>query len=107
MARSVAGRAELTESRTSPVFVGWQELVALVTSLDNDDLMVGRCTAAGGGSLVPLRLKPGDQIRVVSPASTPDRDEVARGVELLTSWGLSVELGNHVFDRLGHYLASA
>ena len=55
--------------------------------------------------LVGPRLRPGDRVRVVSPASTPDREEVALGVELLRSWGLVVELGEHVFDQLGHYLA--
>jgi muramoyltetrapeptide carboxypeptidase len=55
--------------------------------------------------LVGPRLRPGDRIRVVSPASTPDRDVVAQGVERLESWGLTVELGSHVFDQLGHYLA--
>lgn len=48
------------------------------------------------------RLRPGDRIRVVSPASPPSRDGVARGVELLTSWGLRVELGKHVFDQWGY-----
>ena len=28
-----------------------------------------------------------------------------RGVELVSSWGLEVELGAHIFDRHGHYLA--
>ena len=56
-------------------------------------------------TLVGPRLRPGDRVRVVSPASTPDCDEVAQGVELLRSWGLVVELGEHVFDQLGHYLA--
>ncbi|MEV0288825.1 LD-carboxypeptidase [Kribbella sp. NPDC050820] len=54
--------------------------------------------------LVPPRLMPGDRVRVVSPASTPEREFVARGVELLTGWGLQVELGRHVFDSVG-YLA--
>jgi muramoyltetrapeptide carboxypeptidase len=30
---------------------------------------------------------------------------VAQGVERLESWGLRVELSEHVFDQLGHYLA--
>jgi len=55
--------------------------------------------------LVPPQLMPGDRIRVVSPASTPEQDRVAQGVALLTSWGLVVEMGRHVFDRHGHYLA--
>jgi muramoyltetrapeptide carboxypeptidase len=49
-------------------------------------------------------LYPGDRVRFVSPASTPDRELVAKGVDLLTGWGLQVELGDHVFDSLG-YLA--
>ena len=43
-------------------------------------------------------------MRLVSPASTPSRDGVARGVELLESWGLRVEVGRHAFDEHG-YLA--
>jgi muramoyltetrapeptide carboxypeptidase len=50
------------------------------------------------------RLYAGDRVRLVSPASTPSRDGVARGVELLESWGLRVEIGRHALDRLG-YLA--
>jgi muramoyltetrapeptide carboxypeptidase len=56
-------------------------------------------------TLLGPRLRPGDRVRVVSPASTPERDVVALGVELLRSWGLVVELGGHVFDQLGHYSA--
>lgn len=48
------------------------------------------------------RLRPGDRVRIVAPACPPSRDEVARGVELLTSWGLRVELGEHVFDQWGY-----
>ncbi|WP_218639401.1 LD-carboxypeptidase [Streptomyces sp. IMTB 2501] len=38
----------------------------------------------------------------MSPASPPSREGVARGVELLSSWGLRVELGRHVFDQWGY-----
>src|ERR1043165_987553 len=51
------------------------------------------------------RLQPGDRVRLVSPASTPDRESVAHGVRMLESWGLRVEIGVHVFDRMGHFLA--
>jgi muramoyltetrapeptide carboxypeptidase len=61
----------------------------------------------GQAPLMPPLLRPGDRVKVVSPASTPDRDKVARGVELLASWGLIVEIGEHVFDTLGHYLAGS
>jgi muramoyltetrapeptide carboxypeptidase len=32
---------------------------------------------------------------------------VERGIELLRSWGLVVEVGKHAFGRLGHYLAGS
>lgn len=47
-------------------------------------------------------MRPGDRVRIVAPASPPSREEVSRGVELLTSWGLRVELGEHVFDQWGY-----
>ena len=48
------------------------------------------------------RLRAGDRVRIVSPASPPSRDGVARGVDVLTSWGLRVELGEYVFDQWGY-----
>jgi muramoyltetrapeptide carboxypeptidase len=45
-------------------------------------------------------------VRLVSPASTPEEEGVARSVALLEGLGLRVELGRHVFDRLG-YLAGS
>lgn len=54
---------------------------------------------------VPVpRLVPRDRVRFVSPASPPTREAVARGAEVVSGWGLRVELGDHVFDRTG-YLA--
>ncbi|SDS37492.1 muramoyltetrapeptide carboxypeptidase [Friedmanniella luteola] len=50
------------------------------------------------------RLVPGDRVRFVSPASPPTREAVARGAELLSAWGLQVEVADHAFDRTG-YLA--
>ncbi|MEU4420990.1 LD-carboxypeptidase [Actinoplanes sp. NPDC024001] len=47
-------------------------------------------------------LRPGDLARIVSPSSPPGRAEVARGVQLLSSWGLRVELGEHVFEQWGY-----
>jgi muramoyltetrapeptide carboxypeptidase len=58
-----------------------------------------------GIMLKPPRLRPGDRVRFVSPASTPERDKVARGAEILEDWGLTVEIGAHAFDTKGHYLA--
>ena len=55
--------------------------------------------------LIGPKLQPGDRVRFVSPASTPDREKVSYGAEMLKSWGLNVEMGLHAFDRHGHYLA--
>jgi len=52
----------------------------------------------------PRCLKPGDRVRLVSPASTPELDGVRRCVGLLEGWGLRVELGRHIFREHG-YLA--
>ncbi|GAB3859640.1 LD-carboxypeptidase [Dactylosporangium cerinum] len=41
---------------------------------------------------------------LVSPSGPTVPERVARGVELLSSWGLDVRVGRHVFDRAG-YLA--
>lgn len=56
------------------------------------------------GALFPARLKPGDRVRLVSPASTPTREGVEHCVNILKQWGLIPEVGAHVFDTYG-YLA--
>lgn len=53
---------------------------------------------------MPRFLRPGDRIRFVSPASTPLRDRVEKGAELLRSWDFEVDFGTHAFDKY-HYLA--
>ena len=55
-------------------------------------------------ALWPVRLQPGDRVRIVSPASTPCEEGVGRCVHIFETWGLRVELGQHVFSRFG-YLA--
>ncbi len=42
---------------------------------------------------------------MLSPSSTPDREDVRAGVRLLEGWGLKVEIGAHALDRDGHFLA--
>jgi muramoyltetrapeptide carboxypeptidase len=53
------------------------------------------------------RLQRGDRVRIVSPASPPQKGDVAFGARMLESWGLQVEIGRHCFDRFGHYLAGS
>lgn len=52
----------------------------------------------------PLALKPDDTIRIVSPASPILPEELAAGKDLLENAGYRVEIGQHVFDKVG-YLA--
>lgn len=53
--------------------------------------------------LTPRKLRRGDKVRFVSPASTPDRDTVLRCAEVLQRWGLAVEYGEHAFARNGYF----
>ncbi|GAA4203222.1 S66 peptidase family protein [Actinocatenispora rupis] len=50
------------------------------------------------------RIRPGDRVRLVSPASWPPADWLADAARVLTGWGLRVEAGAHALDRRG-YLA--
>ncbi|HEX3428952.1 MAG TPA: LD-carboxypeptidase, partial [Candidatus Limnocylindrales bacterium] len=51
----------------------------------------------------PARLREGDTVGVVAPASSwENRSEILRGVAGLEAWGLKVKLGPHVNDRHGY-----
>jgi muramoyltetrapeptide carboxypeptidase len=51
----------------------------------------------------PRRLREGDTVAVVAPASSwENRSELLRGVAGLEAWGLEVVLGEHVNDRHGY-----
>ena len=54
--------------------------------------------------LVPKKLRVGEKIRFVSPASTPDEREVVERAKILEDWGIKVDFGQHVFKKMG-YLA--
>jgi muramoyltetrapeptide carboxypeptidase len=56
-----------------------------------------------GAVVYPRALQAGDRVRVVAPARPGDA-RLERGIELLESFGLVVELGAHVYDSYG-YLA--
>jgi muramoyltetrapeptide carboxypeptidase len=47
---------------------------------------------------IPPPIKPGDKIRIVSPAGKVDEKYVRPAVEWLVAQGYRVELGKHVFD---------
>ncbi|WP_063745924.1 S66 peptidase family protein [Kribbella catacumbae] len=52
-------------------------------------------------ALLPPRLKPGNRVRLVSPASFPTPEGIEAAVATLTSWGLRVEVGEHALDQFG------
>ena len=51
------------------------------------------------------RLRPGDRVRLLSPSSPPDPENLRVGARLLEGWGLKAEIGAHALDRYGHFLA--
>ena len=55
-------------------------------------------------SMLSPMLKPGDRVRLVSPASFPERALVEESLAILERWGLVGEVGVHALDRFG-YLA--
>ncbi|MBE1488031.1 S66 peptidase family protein [Plantactinospora soyae] len=60
-------------------------------------------TPAGRLVAKPPALRPGDRVRIVAPARPADPALLARGVEILESWGLTVEIGAHVYDQHGFF----
>ena len=47
----------------------------------------------------PGRLKPGSKVALVAPSGPVNEVLLARGIGILQSWGLVVEVGKHVLDR--------
>jgi muramoyltetrapeptide carboxypeptidase len=47
-------------------------------------------------------VRPGDRVRLLSPASFPTAEWVAESIAILESWGLLVEVGAHALDRHGY-----
>ncbi|MEV1289293.1 LD-carboxypeptidase [Micromonospora sp. NPDC049679] len=54
----------------------------------------------------PPALRPGDAVALVSPSGPTRPERVARGIELLTGWGLRPVLAGNAYARQG-YLAGA
>lgn len=95
--RSVSRRGLL---RSGAVVAGG---VALGAAVGGDPADAEPVTEARGPALHPPALKPGDRVRVVAPAY-PGDGRLVRGQQILESFGLVVEYGEHVYDQYG-YLA--
>ncbi|MEU4444830.1 LD-carboxypeptidase [Actinosynnema sp. NPDC050801] len=52
--------------------------------------------------VLPPRIRPGDRVRLVSPASFPSDEMLAEAVRTLVGWGLTAEVGEHALDRHGY-----
>lgn len=65
---------------------------------------VAHSTQSPKAILKPARLRVGDTVGLVSPASPVDKEDVQDFIEVLSKLGLKVKLGNHVLDEYG-YLA--
>lgn len=53
--------------------------------------------------IIPPFLRPGDRIRIVSPAGKVQKDKVLPGIELLQDEGYEVVVGRHVFGKNFQY----
>jgi muramoyltetrapeptide carboxypeptidase len=53
--------------------------------------------------MLPRALRPGDTVMLVSPSGPAKPERVARGIELLTGWGLRPVLGPNVYARQGYF----
>jgi muramoyltetrapeptide carboxypeptidase len=51
--------------------------------------------------LLAPKLQAGDRVRLVSPASFPDRDGLEEAAAILKRWELEVEVGEHALDQWG------
>lgn len=54
----------------------------------------------------PMKLKMGDTVGVIAPASPPNKENLARGIDYLKDLGLNVKVGKRVSQILG-YLAGS
>jgi muramoyltetrapeptide carboxypeptidase len=52
-----------------------------------------------GTRVRPPRLRPGGKVALVAPSGPVNELLLRRGIALLESWGLVVEVGEHVLDR--------
>ncbi len=44
----------------------------------------------------PPSLKPGDEIRIIAPASAPDMNNLSKGISRLKNWGYKISLGRNI-----------
>ena len=55
----------------------------------------------------PRALTPGDVVRVVAPAGHVDPTRLRSGAQILESWGLEVEIGEHVLHQHNGFLSGS
>ncbi|WFE99135.1 LD-carboxypeptidase [Micromonospora sp. WMMD964] len=107
---SASGRDRIPTPRSADRALSRRHLLGAGAAAAGGALLVGTATAAQAAPGGPKRvsrapaLVPGDRVRVVAPGRTPDPTLMGRGIEILRSWGLEVELGEHVYAKYG-YLA--
>lgn len=52
--------------------------------------------------MIGKRLKFGDTIGIISPASPESYDKIQQSISVISDLGFKVKTGNHVYDKLGH-----
>ena len=73
-------------------------LIAIIT------VMATLTALADGDRLtMPAPLKPGDKIAIISPASTPGKDNPEKAAATLRAWGFDPVIGQHALTRCHMY----
>jgi len=65
----------------------------------------GAAKNGGGHGSKPAKLVPGDLVVVPAPGGPSNATAVGRGIAILESWGLRVELTEHALDTFGYLSA--
>jgi len=58
------------------------------------------------GLLLSPKLQQGDLVRLVSPASYPRQSDIVENINILESWGLRCDTGQHILDEHGYMAGS-
>ncbi len=77
----------------------FKELYNELKNINNINIDYGGC-----GVILPEKLKKGDIVKIIAPASPAEKEKIYKGKEVIEQWGLKVELGESCFEK-NRYLA--
>lgn len=78
-------------------------LVAMAAMAGNNAPKRPRSPQPPKPAVMPAALKPGDKIAIISPASTPGKDNPDKAAATLRAWGFEPVIGPHALSRYHMY----